>query len=240
MLKVTDSRYAAKLRNITRLPSTPAEVVNSWAMLGFQILGDQGKVAVPEIIDILQRHLSESSQNCCADALGDIGPAAKSALPTLVRYIRGTNGNLALRLHSLNSLAHIDGQSEVTISILESSAHDNNVHVQKLAVGCLGRAGPSAASALPFLLTLSTNNRSPVRNSAIAAVGNIRTSPEIEVKNLILCLEDSDSNVRAAAAESLGMFKTDALAARHALTDMLGDANPQCQIAAKEALAHIQ
>ena len=240
MLEVTNSQTDAILKKVFSRSHTPADVINARASRGFEILGENGKDAVPGIINIFDRHLSVSSQSCCAEALGGIGTAARSAVPTLLRYISSTNGDRMARLHCLYSLAYIDGQSDSTISFLERAVGDNDVHVARVALKGLRIVGAKAASALPLLLSLSTNNDSVLRLEAIAAISNIRTSPEIEVQNLILCLNDSQPLIRMAAAESLGRFKADARAAIPALTEMLRDGNPQCQMAAKEALAYIE
>src|ERR1035437_192656 len=65
---------------------------NSRARFGFSELGSAASNAVPALIEILDSNFSPSSQESAASALGFIGPAARQAVPSLVRTLASTNG----------------------------------------------------------------------------------------------------------------------------------------------------
>jgi len=67
---------AAKLANRLTLELVP-EQANTWHE--FEVLGTNARSAVPALIEIAQRNVSEDSLSSAIDALEFIGPALKGA-----------------------------------------------------------------------------------------------------------------------------------------------------------------
>lgn len=110
----------------------------------------------------------------------------------------------------------------------------------------VGKFGPAAKASIPVLIQLLKDPDASVRGSAAAALGEIRSNPDLVVPALINCLDDADMNDQA--AEALGKFGAQANAAvpkllpllhgdkeaRHAAALALPDIDPEA--AAKAGL----
>jgi hypothetical protein len=59
--------------------------------IGFALLGAKAKSAVPALIEITDRNISLESRSHAVLSLGSIRPAAREAVPALLRW--GTNAN---------------------------------------------------------------------------------------------------------------------------------------------------
>ena len=80
---------------------------------GFSQLGAAASNAVPELIEIHDANISVSSQIAAAEALGCIGPAAKPALPSLLRTLAATNRSA--RYFSVKALGSDPSEPQVLL-----------------------------------------------------------------------------------------------------------------------------
>jgi hypothetical protein len=71
----------------------------------------------------------------------------------------------------------------------------------------LGRLGPAAKTAIPFLLDETHSTQAEARAAAVSTLGTLRSDAELVVPRLILCLGDPDSRVRGLAASALAQFE---------------------------------
>jgi HEAT repeat protein len=92
MLRVKDSLPKAALvwfnkkQNIINFRITSDVGWNLAGLQGFSLLGTNAQSAVPALIAILNQNTSRQSQSYTIGALSCIGPSAKEAVPTLLRF----------------------------------------------------------------------------------------------------------------------------------------------------------
>src|SRR5882757_8943771 len=93
MLRERDSPWKLKLialaqrQHFITILHISALSRNARAAAAFATLGNDGKVAMPDLMEIYEKNLSASSQYYIADIFGSIGPAAKQSIPMLLRSV---------------------------------------------------------------------------------------------------------------------------------------------------------
>jgi hypothetical protein len=102
--------------------------------------------------------------------LGKFGPAAKSAVPVLVKILKG-HDNEAVRGAAAEALGEIHSDPDVCLPALFSSLDDSDVDEQ--AAGALGHFGPLAKPAVPKLLKLLVHGDKGTRHEAGLALPKI-------------------------------------------------------------------
>ncbi len=91
MIRARDSIWRAGLlkalshQSLLNLQLTPASTVRSRAVQGYYVLGAAADPGVPVLIQMLESERSPQVRSCVVLALGNIGPAARSAIPALVK-----------------------------------------------------------------------------------------------------------------------------------------------------------
>ena len=73
------------------------------ALRGFVILGAEGAVAVPKLLEVLKTTTSSQDQTAVLICLRAIGPAARAALPYLKELAASTNQSLATQANGVIS-----------------------------------------------------------------------------------------------------------------------------------------
>ena len=97
LLRMKDSPLKLRLvalaqrQQIIRIEYLPAKNRNSAGAGGFYELGRSAQNAVPALIEIANQNISRDSQYYAVYSLGCIGPAAKEAVPSLLRWTTDTN-----------------------------------------------------------------------------------------------------------------------------------------------------
>ncbi|MGO8700299.1 MAG: HEAT repeat domain-containing protein [Limisphaerales bacterium] len=104
-----------------------------------------------------------------AESLGELGPAAKSALPDLIKALKGED--VAVRGSALLSLGKIRSEPETVIPLLIPYLEDDNLDVA--AAKALAEFGGLAKPAVPKLLPLLRAKDVDDRAAAIAALKRI-------------------------------------------------------------------
>jgi HEAT repeat protein len=97
-----------------------------------------------------------------------------------------------------------------------------NLRSKCAAVYALGRIGPSASEAVPYLLLASSNSDFSLRFSTVSALGDIRSQGNIVIPALKERLLDTNIAVRTLAARSLGKYGAEAADAMSALEKARG------------------
>jgi hypothetical protein len=92
-------------QSLVQLSITPDNVVRNRAVRGYHILGAAAQDDVPQLIQLLQTESSPQVRSSVALALGNIGSAAKAALPALERAT--TDGNSDVRRNAVWAEANI-------------------------------------------------------------------------------------------------------------------------------------
>ena len=82
-------------QTLVQLPVTPDNVVRNRALRGYHILGNMAEGDVAVLIEVLQRQGSPRVRSYVALALGNIGPGARAALPSLEKATQDSNADVA-------------------------------------------------------------------------------------------------------------------------------------------------
>ncbi len=130
------------------------------------------------------------------DALGKIGPAAKSSTPTLKIALQDADPRV--RLRAALSMARIDPQERSFMPAVVNSMRegDGNTLLE------IGTMGPSAAWAVPTLAELVSHPLPQVRVLAAHDLGRIGPEASGALPALQRAMQDSNPAVKRAAEEA--------------------------------------
>ncbi len=132
-------------------------------------------------VELLTRQLSSRDVSLrvrAAKALGDLGPAARLAIPSLVAALGDTDGDVrrgviaALRLVAPNVKP-----PEVLVRAIAVDLRDPDANLRLLAARTLGRIGPPAAVIAADLDALRADPDPDVRRAALEALGRVGVGP---------------------------------------------------------------
>lgn len=237
-----DDELALRLGKTVRNPQlTVRERVEAAQMLGK--LGSRSTVAVPYltgVIDRLRGPELEPLQEAVIDALGQIGSASRTALPSMAKAAgRSLDITQAVKRSTDQILASSDAQN-IDILIRQLRSRDSSVRLR--AVKALGNLGPAARFAVPNVLDALNDADGDVRRAAIAAIRQIipdAKPTEAIVRALAADLADPDPNIRLIAVRALGRTGQAAAGASAAIETLRTDPDPDVRRAAVEALSRI-
>ncbi len=137
-----------------------------------------------------------------ATALGEIGPAARAAIPSLTAASSDRDSVVAARAKA--ALIKIREESITTLLSLLEDTLSTNWWQAALTVQHLGT---NAEAAVPLLVSALQSTNDGVRESALRGLGGIAGRPDIAVPALIGCLRDKDARIRRSAIDALCKFK---------------------------------
>lgn len=209
------------------------------ALLAFQVLGEKGAGAVPELTEMLTR--TPAAERAVA-ALGCVG---HPAVPLLLHALGHTNPEV--RLEAIVALSHatpvtaetLEGAVRLTedpvyrvrqfavryvgaatnhlprtLPVLVSKLKDSDPRVRYTVITSFKYAGESARAFIPNLMERLCDNPSKsemvVLNQELKRLG---ASAEIIVPCLIRALDSMDASVRGGAAHLLSTYERDAVSA---------------------------
>jgi hypothetical protein len=180
-----------------RIPFVPAAVRNVQASRAFIALGDTAKDAVPALVKMCDDDITAESRSAVEDALAWIGPAARPAIPLLMRA--ATNANPRIRADALWALGEIHAQPEVCVPQLIQALKDTDDWARLSAAHALGMFGPEAEPAVPSLTEL-TNAATAFRG------GNLGNRVQVRLE-AIRALKKIDAPVVSPSKESFSDFE---------------------------------
>ena len=146
-------------------------------------------------------------------AIGEIGPPAASAVPTLIAVLKGplgdTPGPKFDRKRAANSrseasaaLGKIGPAAKEAVPTLAAALKDENIPVRRWSATSLGEMGSDGRTAVPALLAALADADAQVRRYSIQSLQKIGPVREI-APALNSALHDADPSVREAAAALL-------------------------------------
>ena len=194
----------------------------------------------PPAIPVLTKALTDNDEDDrvrlhAALALGEMGPQAAEATPSLIQALKQRNEMIATRAAS--ALGKIGPPAKDAVPALIDALKAGDWSLRCWAAETLGRIGPAAKAAVPALEeALKDEQARFYAAEALAKLG----LPEKGLPVLIALLEDKSSSWREAAAEALGDIGPPAKAAIPALRGALKDEQAHVRKAAAEALKKIQ
>ncbi len=175
-------------------------------------LGDIGAVAAVGDLAIALEDRDEDVRRESAQALGKIGPAARPAIPALLRALEDQSDSV--KWHVAEALSRI---GEAAVVPLVDRLHDK--HLQYAAVIILGDIGPPAHIAVrPLLELLPQAGRSTdLEREIVLALSRIGPQAKEAVPALLAILADEANQARAAAAWALAK-----IGAKESIPELIG------------------
>ena len=228
---------SSNVPGLIRLASDPTPGYRQLALFHLSALAGKKPEAALGALDVFMVALGEEMPgigSLAADALGDLGPSARGAVPALARAVRSKNA--AVREKSARALGKIASEPDLTIPVLSAMVADEDEPTRVAAVAALGKfggrtagvlgtaladpspsvslcaiealkkLGPGAEKAVPAVLVALREGTSSVRLAAVETIAAISPSPRAAVPALIQALEDSSPDVAGAAAQALSSF----------------------------------
>jgi HEAT repeat protein len=145
---------------------------------------------------------SETTRFWAVNVLGDMGPAAKPALPALINAVHDPSKMVRKRV--VWALVCIDPKGQEVLVYLYQATKDESADVRTTTVEMIGKLGRNAEPAVPELERLLKDEAAEVRRTAAWALGEIGPGALGSRAFLIdVSLNDRDPDVRRAAAEAL-------------------------------------
>jgi HEAT repeat protein len=230
-----------------------------------KVLGKDAGDAVPELAKLLTIEPGWWERCKAADALGEIGPGAKAAVPELRKALRAEESNVrGAAAQNLGRIGTAASEARPDLAVLLS---DSAPQERRIAVWALGRIGPAAvpnlraalaspdaevrelaaatlartdAAAKPRLPGAVGQQHAEIPEQAAPAPAKPGPAPEQTVADLREALKDIEPAVRLDAVTALarlaGRGAHDALGE---LRKALGDADASVRVRAAASLAKI-
>ncbi len=184
--------------------------VRSAAAWSLQYFNAKSAPAVPALIANLAKHDDASNT---VNALAAIGPAAKSAVPALLREFKATKDK-RYRSQIAEALGNIGPAAKAAIPALVDAIQGGPDETDSSMIDALGQIGPEAKSAVPILIKLAKNRSNyDHQMRAMQALGRIGPAAKDAVPILLgeLDVPGSESSlVSTAALGALGGIGPDA------------------------------
>ena len=205
-------------------------------------LAANGAAAVPDLTLALESD-SARTRAAATYALNEIGADAAPATPTLLDLLK--DDDEIVRALATSTLAQVGLDQNVLINVLTAAIQNESGLVKDIAADALVNIGGDAVPALGSLLENEAVS-SFAKQSAATLIGDINQANEIgdtavqtAISILANTLNNGDSDVRRAAAESLGDFGPLADVAIPALSQALLGENSGVSQTAAESLTRI-
>ena len=107
-----------------------------------------------------------------AQYLGELGPGAKAAIPSLIKALKGSDQTI--RGPAAIALGKIQCQPETIIPLLIASIDDPQDDVQEAAIDALGEFGPLSKAAVPKIVPFLKAPDKDLRHAATVALKKIQ------------------------------------------------------------------
>lgn len=231
-------RMAAVVRDFRQPLATRVEAART-----IEKLGARASAAVPDLVAVLDRLRGaeqEPLQEAVIEALGQIGAAAKVALPSFAKAAART-ADIDLAIKRSTELILVASDSQI-IDVLMQQLLSRDASTRLRAAKALADIGPGARIAVPLLNALLTDPDNDVRRTAIVAFRLIQPNvkpPEAFIRAVAVDLKDSDANYRLLAARTLGRIGTPAAIVLPELEALRSDPDLDVRRAAAEAAARV-
>lgn len=205
------------------------------ALLGLWYWLSTGARVVPTLIEMLKDD-DPSTRIVAAEQLGQIGPAAKAAIPQLLNQAT-QDGSQHANTTAAAALKWIDlTASRRVMTHFVTRLQDTDVQQRRTACAVLGSLGPIAKPAVPALVTATHDADALVRRNALIALASIGIPPGPISTALLAGLRDSSSLVRQTAVAQFAFTVPVSEEAAAALTPIVNDPDKAIATLARTAL----
>jgi HEAT repeat protein len=177
MIQAPDSNFRTKLKalmgkqTLIKPNFQDAADIRDTAFWGFEVLRDDAKGAVPELLTLAKKPSGTDGRGHAIGALGHIGPSAKAAVPLLLAI--ASDATDRDRGAAIYSLGLIRSSAESVVPLLESCLRDPVVFIRTRAASALSKYGDAAQSSVPSLIPLLADPSNHVRQQATNALKHI-------------------------------------------------------------------
>lgn len=177
-------------------------------MLG--TLGDRAiGVLIEEVLENPRRRFGELERRAAIDVLGMMGPAARPAIPVLVRLLGSERaGDTVLKVAAARALGKIGPESPEVIpalkEALKKTSSEEDIIVCRAAASALREIGRDGAAAVPELIVLLKSPTESMQHLAADALGSIGPQASPALPRLTALLKpDNPPAIRRAVAFAL-------------------------------------
>ncbi len=123
------------------------------ALFARDALVEIGEPAAAELANLLaDPSQTESNRSSVLRMLEKIGPDAKAALPTIVKFLE--DESFSVRADALDTYLAVQEEVELRVKVLIARLADENPNMRYLALVYLQKLGPAAAAAVPKMIPL--------------------------------------------------------------------------------------
>ena len=184
--------------------SDPDPKVRACAARQLGYLGAAAKQALPHLIRLAREDEHKGVRWNASDALWEIGPETSSTIDERLAALKAQDA--AVRLYAAFALGYYrphPAREKEVVSALAAATKDQDAVVRWMAVRGLMRMGPSARSAMPTLVSILLDRKSPLRPFAAGALGNIGPSASAAAPamlNVVYTTEDDTLYIWTAIA----------------------------------------
>lgn len=206
-------------------------------------LGARAANVAPDLVAVLDRLRGteqEPLQEAVVEALGQMGPAARPALPSLAKAVART-ADLDLAIQRTTD-AILNAPDSQEIDLLSQQLRSRDASMRLRAAKALGDIGARARAAIPAITAALNDTDGDVRRAAITAWRLIQPNAkptEALMRAIAADLTDPDPSLRLMAARTLGRIGPLAAPAAATLEMLRTDPDPDVRRAAAEAIARI-
>lgn len=175
-----------------------------------------------------------------AHALGEIGPAARTAIPELNAATAVSDLNSSWYVRMAVKAALIKVNQEPLAPYIEQLKNTSNIDQWYQDAMMIGELGTNASEAVPVLVSaISPTNHPVVQAHAAIALGMIHSRPQICVPPLAQMLKSPDVALRQKAIWALPRFGRAAKPAWNEILHCLQDSDDYTRHTARDALKRI-
>lgn len=191
--------FVSKLRD-------PDPKVRACAARQLGYLGAEAKDALPHVIRRMREEEHSGVSVNLSEAFWAIGPDTKSTVDEWLKSLRDDDAEVRYyAAFALGFYKPLPSRQKEVGAALAAATRDKDGGVRWMAVRGLVRLGPSAADAVPDLLAILLDEKSPLRSLAALALGNIGPQAEVAAPDLLkVVYTTKDSNLYTFASIALG------------------------------------
>ena len=166
-------------------------------------LGRQAEAATPTLITAMKDE-TPGVRVLSATALGRVAPENRETLEAL-GFALAEDANVDVRTAAASALGWMGPHAAASASVMIRALNDPCGTVRVHVIVALGRIGPADGSVVSALKAIAEHDPSAeFRIWAIRALGLIGGKSDLVVPTLLKMLDDTDGNIRNAAAYQLG------------------------------------
>jgi len=197
--------------------------------------------SIPEIINKIlpAAYPVEIRRDTAAFLLGELGPLAEAAIPTLFRICCDTNENDRVQGQAWRALAKMGEKGAVLVPDYLRWLKGNDPELQETGAAFLGTVGPKARVAMPELLKAADGTNKSLARAAALALWSIDRRTNVALRILTRGLQSTNSTWRQIALIDLRKMGPAAAEAAPQIELFLRDPDDLIRVHAEQALAEI-